>query len=715
MLAERSSLRVALTLMLGGAVVAITVGWWFWLQRDQASHQERWFAPGPIGHEGGRAAPPPRSAAFLTRSIGGLGSPAASAWGRSNGLTPALSFSENLASVFPPSLFAKQPEYFPMVNGKRERPADNSQYWNPDLSRPDVALHAARVARDAFVAEPGRVSFSLGVNDGLLYGESPELLAAVSPLRWFRERPDYSNLTFRFMNRAAEELSLSHPDKFLGTLAYYWEENTPDFPVHPQVLPFLTADRSQGYDAAFWREEFSLQERWAKAGPRRLGLYDYSNGYGFVVPRLHTRLIAENLRHARSAGFTDYYCEGTPNWGTDGPMIWLIAQLLSDPNQNAGALLNEYYERYFQESAAPMRRFFERCEEQWMRQSGHSYWLKHYRNESQADLFPSAVCAELRQLLDQAGRMARQSKVQARVTLVSDAFGVTERFVLMNEVRARLSRETVTKRLAGRVGAELLGEYLDARQDFMRYAEQTTARQPLAFSTILYPDFLRNDPTLAAVAAMGAGGSAGPRVDEDPARGVLQGRPELSVADGMAFARAVAVGATTERLTDGGLEGALRPEWKIAGLPYGVGLPGGWQSRVEPTRTHVGEVTAAAARSGAAGLRISEAVNTTVFQWLPAKPDQVYVGSVHARGHVTSSNAVFLTFGWLDAQGRHLGKSMAARLPDGSWPDWVQLQQGARAPVGTAWVGVGVHLQNQMRGDWAEFDDFSLREMGLAR
>ena len=454
MLAERSSLRVALTLMLGGAVVAITGGWWFWMQRDQASHQERWFAPGPLGHERGRAAPPPRSAAFLTRSIGGLGSPAASAWGRSNGLTPALSFSENLASVFPPSLFAKQPEYFPMVNGKRERPADNSQYWNPDLSRPDVALHAARVARAAFVAEPDRVSFSLGVNDGLLYGESPELLAAVAPLRWFRDRPDYSNLTFRFMNRAAEELSRSHPDKFLGALAYYWEENTPDFPVHPQVLPFLTADRSQGYDRAFWREEFSLQERWAKAGPRRLGLYDYSNGYGFVVPRLHTRLIAENLRHARSARFTDYYCEGTPNWGTDGPMIWLIAQLLSDPNQNTGALLNEYYERYFQEAAAPMRRFFERCEEQWMRQSGYSYWLKHYRNESQADLFPSAVCAELRQLLDQAGRLARQSKVQARVALVSDAFGVTERFVLLNEVRTRLSRETVTKRLAGRVGAE---------------------------------------------------------------------------------------------------------------------------------------------------------------------------------------------------------------------------------------------------------------------
>ena len=710
MLIERTSLRSALTLAVLGAVVAIATAWWLGLPGQRASRPERWFAPGPLGHEAGRAVPLPGPAAFLSRHIGGLGSPAAAAWARHNGLTPALSFSHNLTTVFPPTLFAEHPDFFPMVNGKRERPAAQSFSWNPDLSRPDVAVYAAKVARDAFIAEPGRVSFSLGVNDGLLYGESPELLAVVNPLRWFRARPDYSNLTFRFMNRAAEALARSHPDKYLGALAYYWEENTPDFPVHPQVMPFLTADRSQGYDRVFWQEEFSLQTRWAKAGPRRLGLYDYLYGVGFVVPRLHPQLIAEHLRHARSVGFTDYYCEATPNWGIDGPMTWLVAQLLSDPHQNADVLLNEYYERYFQESAVPMRRFFERCEAQWMRQTGPSYWLKHFRNESQADLFPSSVCAELRQLLDEAGRLARRGTVQARVSLVSDAFGVTERFVRMNETRARLSRETVTMQLAGRAGVELLATYLEARHDFIRYSQETTARQPLAFATILYEDFLRNDPTVAAVAALSAVLADTPKTGADQRAVAIRGRPEMGVANGLAFARAAAAGATTERLTDGGLEGPAGAGRKIAGLPYGIALPGAWQSQIEPTQTHVGEVTTAAARNGAAGLRISGAVNTTVFQWLPAKSGQLYVASVRARGHVASSNAVFLTFGWLDVQGRHLGKSMAARLPDGFWPDWVKLQQGGRAPPEAAWVGIGVHLQNQMSGDWAEFNDFSLRE-----
>ena len=130
---KRTPLGIALTLGGLGAILAIAAGEWSRLQGNHASQPERWFAPGPIGHEHGRASPAPGSSAFLTRHIGGLDSPAAVDWARCNGLTPPLSFLHNLWSVFPPSLFATHPEYFPMVNGKRERPAEHSQSWNPDL------------------------------------------------------------------------------------------------------------------------------------------------------------------------------------------------------------------------------------------------------------------------------------------------------------------------------------------------------------------------------------------------------------------------------------------------------------------------------------------------------------------------------------------------------------------------------------------------------
>ncbi len=715
MFSHPSALRILVTL--GGlvALVALSVIGPARLPRARPDQPERWFAPGQWGHEPGRPVPRVNSGAYLTRHIGGLSSPDVAAWARHNRLTAPLNFSHHLSEVIPASLFGTHPEYFPLVNGQRERPPANIVNWNPDLGRADVAAHAARVAREAFVADPGLTSFALGVNDGLNFGESPETLAAIHPLRWFRGRPDFSDLVFGFMNRAAEDLARTHPDKYLGALAYYWAENAPRFPVHPQVVPFLTADRSQGYDPAFLREEAAVQRRWAEAGPRRLGLYDYLFGVGFMVPRIHPHLIAENLRQARTLGFTDYYCEATPNWGIDGPMTWLVAQLLAEPNQNVDALLDEYYRRYFQESAVPLRHFFERCEEQWMRQGGPSYWLKYFRDDSQADLFPSAVCAELRQLLEEGARLARSVKVRERVALVAASFGVTERYVLMHEARAGVAVATLKGQMSGREGAESLTAYLEAKSEFVRYSRETTTRYPLSFSQILYDDFLLNNPAFCAAAALEQSGFLAPATASDQLMTELERRAEPGVADGLALARATLRGDTVEVLTDGGFEGPLQAGKKIGGLTYGVDLPGTWRGKVEPTETHAAVVSAASARTGLAGLRISGAVSTTVFQWRPAKPDRLYVASVFTRARVSSSDAVYVQIGWLDAHWQRLAKTLYLRLPAGEWPEWVALRQGGRAPPGAAWVGVGILLKNQLPGDWAEFDDFSLREVDSAK
>ena len=429
----------------------------------------RWFMPGPLGYEPGGAPPPPAKDAFLTRAMCIDRTDDEKVWSEKNLLTPRLDFSHNLASMVRKEDYASHPEWFPLVGGQRYRPPKQILNWNPDLAAEAVVQRAAQAACTAFQADAKRESFSLGINDALIFGESPDVLPWITPPRYFRSRPNYSDLVFQFNNRVAGQVGRSFPDRYLGVLAYYWCEAVPTIWVHPQIVPYLTADRSQGYDRQWWQEETRLQLAWAAKGTRRLGLYDYLDGAGFLIPRLHTRLIAEYLPRARLLGFTDYYGESSPNWGLDGPQQWLVAQLIAQPGASASGLLDEYYTRFFGEAAAPMRQFFERCEDLWMAQPPPADWLKHFRSETQAVLFPSSECAKLRALLEQARASAKAEKVQQRVEFVSAAFGATERFVAFCEAKAEVSRWTVDGRTVdSRTVGQSDGQTVDGKAERLK-------------------------------------------------------------------------------------------------------------------------------------------------------------------------------------------------------------------------------------------------------
>lgn len=624
-----------------------------------------------------------------------------------------MSFSHNLAGVFAPELYDTYPHFFPLEGKTRIRPPRGSGWWNPDISTSEAAAFASNSAREHFNRNPSAVSFSLGVTDGLIYGESPELLALTTPLRWFRERPDYSNLVFTFMNRAATDLATTHSDKFLGALSYYWSENAPDFPVHPQVIPFLTADRSQGYDRVFGAEDRALQVRWIErmrdgrlaqncgrrsSGiewsatrdelPLRIGLYDYIYGSGFLIPRIHTKLIAENLREARRLGFTDYFAEMAPNWGLDGPQPWLVAQLLQDPEQSEQRLLAEYYRRYFRESAFFMQRFFNRCEEQWMKQPGRSYWLKHYRNESQAAIFPSAVCRELKEILDEALAQANSEIVRLRVRQVRDAFGLTQRFVAMQEARDAVSRLALSGEPKHGDILAALSRFQVMRESFVAYTERLQREQPLLVRPFRMVDYLLNDPTANALARVVG------RKDRDGKKGEegLEWKALVALKDG-----------GDELIANPELRGPLQSARVIAGLAYKVALPSPWQSKVEPSEHQTTGIKA----SQPGVLFIGGSKDAEVFQWAPLGKRSHVRAQVQMRGRVSESTVVMLTLSWLDVDHRHL-KMAAIRLPEGEWPSWVDLVQACEAPQGAVWVGLSLTLRHQAKDDWIEAKGFSL-------
>lgn len=432
-----------------------------------------------------------------------------------------------------------------------------------------------------------------------------------------------------------------------------------------------------------------------------------------MVPRIHTRLLAENLRRARRAGFTDYYAESHSNWGLDGPMLWLAAQLLQDPEQSPEALLDEYYRRFFREAAVPMRRFFERCERQWMTQPGEAYWLKHYRNESQADLFPSAVCRELRGLLDDAmagvapsPSLRRTGKAispneagdpvaMRRVKFVSDAFGVTERLVAMQEARTALCRCVLRGDSGWRRMAGLLKTFAAAHDEFVNFTRALHEREPLAVANVLLDDFTQDDPAPGALLAIARKAAAAGELD----------RAKAEVASDDA-ARAMMESATEdglELLHDGSLEGTLRPPKVVAGQAFEAALPAAWLSSVEPCEHFEVERL----DGSPPVLRLRGNKDTQIYQWAVARPGECHVVRLEIRGKVSSSCVAKVMIGWLSADNQHLGLQVA-RLPEGEWPDWVELELAGTPPPDAKWAGFGLRVNNQMGDDWIEVRDFGM-------
>jgi hypothetical protein len=429
-------------------------------------------------------------------------------------------------------------------------------------------------------------------------------------------------------------------------------------------------------------------------------MYDYLYGSGFLIPRIHTRLLAENLRHAHRVGFTDYYAEVYAHWGLHGPMPWLAARLLQDPEQPEAVLLDEYYRRYFREAAGPMRQFFARCEEIWMAQTGQSYWLKHFRNQSQAVVFSPAAIQELRGVLDTAFARTWSGKTRARVEQVSAAFGVTERFIAFEAARDRLKRLALRGESSADGIRTALTAYREARREFIHYTLELQRSDPLAVRRFGWDDYLKDDP--------------GPLAEFAIALAADPGSSATASAE-----------PTLQLLRNPGLTGLLKPARIIAGLPYGIPLPAEWQSRVEPSQFHRTQLFEV---ERARGLRVSGTKDTIVSQWIrlgvrgagspenaavspagsePGETVALYRAAIAVRGRVSPGNAVSLVFSWLDGLHRHVG-FRTVRLPDGEWPEWVTLRQAGEPPAGAEWVGLGLRVQHQLEGDWVEAKDFSV-------
>lgn len=672
----------------------------------------RWYAPGEMGEVVPRrkewSLPEMNEVhqpAYLSREISGSNSPEEKEWARRNGLRGRLEFSHALGDVFSRETLSTNPDWCPLIKGQRYRPGlTGKDDWQPNLALPVVAEYAAHTAAAVFAQNPLQPSYSLGINDTVRFDQSEVTRALVEPLRYFRGMPDYSPLVFTFMNRAAESLGRTNPDRYLGCLAYFWCENPPVFPVHSRVVPYVTADRTQYYDHEFREMDLALMSRWGASGVRAFGLWEYAEGQNFLVPRVPCRALAEAMQEGSRRGARGYLAEVGLRSGFDDFKVWMLAQLMWEPERTFKELADDFFLGYYGSSAEPMRLFYDLCEKQWMTQSGSPYWLKYYKQEDQALLFPPDVCRKLREILDAAKDAAKNDlAVTQRVARTSRAFALTEAYVAFDVARRDLMA------IVGERGAHDWPDEASLAAMIRMLIERRTRFEKLYAgfgddATSELACFVRNDPVPRLLWLEGGNDSSSPKRILDLAGagdGEWRCMAEAVFSGGLKRWPELAVNGAFGRIA----ENIQEPRFLY---PHSGLLPAGWEVQAMPTETGKVLLVENVLASDAFALRIEGAWDTQIFQWVAATPDLVYLVRAKLRGRSSPGNdsALFLTF--LSAGGKVVGAHCMQSLPKGETLPWRTVALAAAAPETAAWVGIGVGSSRQVAGDWLEISSVSL-------
>ena len=268
------------------------------------------------------------------------------------------------------------PDWFALYGGKRHNHSNvkNNQlcYSNEGLFR--EAVEFARTQLDHFNMDV----VSIMPPDGYTAicqcekcegKESPEL----------GSRGMLSNYVWDFVNRVAKEVRKTHPDKRISNCAYgiYTEPPSNIEKLEPNVQVIIVGGRRPTSPG---REDVRrLRFEWQKKTDNPIEIFENYpfTGRGFYLPAYMPRQLGESINETKGQS------RGEDIWltmdfkenavGYNHFLAYFTARMYwGGKQQDAGALFDEYVEKFYGPAAPEIAKFFAYCEQHWreMEQDG---------------------------------------------------------------------------------------------------------------------------------------------------------------------------------------------------------------------------------------------------------------------------------------------------------------------------------------------------------
>ncbi len=250
--------------------------------------------------------------------------------------------------------FAKHPEYFALVEGKRRHPGDPD--WRGSIkfciSNPGLRKLVVDYAVESIRAEPQRECISLDPSDGGDWCQCKSCAAMGS----------VSDRVVLLAGEAAEAINgLGLGPKYVGIYAYNQHSPPPQVEVHPRVIVSVATSFIRG---GYTLDE--LVEGWRARGAT-LGIREYHDVFAWSHDRVRKARGGDIAHLGRT--IPDFYkrgarfmnSENSDSWGANGLGFWLTPQLLwdVDATQRVNDLVEDFLRGAFGPAAPPMREFYE--------------------------------------------------------------------------------------------------------------------------------------------------------------------------------------------------------------------------------------------------------------------------------------------------------------------------------------------------------------------
>ena len=268
-------------------------------------------------------------------------------------------FVHTFARLVPPEkYFAKHPEYFSLVGGKRR-----DGYAQLCCTNEDVIRICTQGILEAMRAQPDAYVFSVSQNDTDLHCQC-DTCQALAKTEGSQMAP-----VLALVNRVADAVQKEFPGRAIETLAYQWTRHPPKtLRPRPNVIVRLCSIECcfshplAACDSPANRAFCADLGGWSQVS-QRLWVWDYVTDFShYLLPFPNQRVLRPNIRLFAANHVKGIFEEGAGDTAFSEMASlggYLMAKFLWNPDYDQNRAIDEFLEGYYGKAAPPIRQYLD--------------------------------------------------------------------------------------------------------------------------------------------------------------------------------------------------------------------------------------------------------------------------------------------------------------------------------------------------------------------